>query len=90
MAAWFKITQPEISRWEKWCLARDWANLLSLHSVEVLTQELRDKVVEVLALFPWWGKQRVYEHLKIQGIELTHAQIRQVVKESGWSNISIC
>jgi len=87
IAAWFKISQPEISRWEKWWLGRDWANLLSLHSVEVLTQELRDKVVEAQALFPWWGNKKVYEHLKSQGIELTHAQIRQVVKESGWSKL---
>jgi hypothetical protein len=87
MAGWFKISQPEISRWEKWWLGRDWANLLSLHSAEVLTQELRDKVVEVLALFPWWGQQRVYEHLKSQGVEVTHSQIRQVVKESGWSRL---
>jgi DNA-directed RNA polymerase subunit RPC12/RpoP len=87
MAAWFKVSQPEISRWEKWWLERDWANLLSLHSVEVLTRELRDKIVDVLALFPWWGQERVYEYLRAQGVEVTHTQIRQVVKESGWSRL---
>jgi hypothetical protein len=88
LAAWFKICQPEISRWEKCWIKRDWANLLSLHSAEVLTQELRDKIVDVLAMFPWWGQERVYEHLKGQGVEVTHAQIRQVVKESGWNRLS--
>ncbi len=87
IAACFKVCQPEISRWEKWWIGRDWANLLSLHSVEVLTQELRDKIVDVLALFPWWGHERVYEYLQACGVAVTHTQIQQVVKESGWNRL---
>ncbi len=34
LASCFEVTQPEISRWEKWWLAKDWANLLSLHSAD--------------------------------------------------------
>jgi hypothetical protein len=37
VAAWFEVPQPHISRWEKYWLERDWANLLSLRHSEVLT-----------------------------------------------------
>lgn len=87
VAAWFKVTQPEISRWEKCWLQSDWANLLSLHSVDVLSQQLRDKIVDVLATFPWCGQEQVYEYLRSQGVDVTHTQIRQAVKESGWSRL---
>lgn len=84
IASWFGVTQPEISRWEKYFLSGDWANLLSLHSREILNTEIRNRIVEVMAHFPWWSKNRVYDYLNDQGINVTHAQIRQTAEESGW------
>ena len=84
LATLFGISQPEISRWEKWWLARDWANLLSLRSAEVLTVQLRARIVDVMARFPWWGHKQVYDHLKAQGVDVTHTQVRQAAEESGW------
>ncbi len=41
LAAWFDVKQPEISRWEKYLLDENWADLLSLNTPLVLTWELR-------------------------------------------------
>jgi hypothetical protein len=64
LAEWFGVPQPNISRWLKYWQAAAWANLLSLHSAEVLTTELVARIVEVCASFPSWGVGRVYQHLR--------------------------
>lgn len=87
LAACFGVPQPDISRWERYWLERDWANLLSLHSAEVLTVELREQIVDVLARFPWWGQERVYEHLWEQGIAVTLSQVSQAARDSGWARL---
>jgi len=87
LSAWFGVPQPHISRWERYWLEGDWANLLSLHSAEVLTVELRDQIVDVLAQFPWWGQERVYEYLREQGVAVTHNQVRQAARDSGWARL---
>jgi hypothetical protein len=85
VAAWFEVPQPHISRWEKYWLERDWANLLSLRHSEVLTVEVRDKVVDVFARFPWKGQQWVWEHLQEQGVVVSQSQVRQAAEDSGWA-----
>lgn len=87
VAAWFKVPQPHISRWERYWLAGDWANLLSQRSAEVLTVELRGQIVEVLARFPWWDQRQVYNHLRQQGLAVTERQVQQVAQESGWRTL---
>jgi transposase/DNA-directed RNA polymerase subunit RPC12/RpoP len=87
LARVFEVTQPEISRWERYEQEQDWANLLSLHSSEVLTTELREQIIEVCAQFPWWSRKRVYEHLRQCGVTVTHPQVRQAMRESGWNRL---
>lgn len=87
LATGFGVPQPDISRWEKCWLQRDWANLLSLHSAEVLSAELRGQIVEVCGRFPWWSQSRVYAHLREQGVAVTHAQVQQAIGESGWPQL---
>jgi len=87
LAAWFGVPQPDISRWEGYWLAGDWANLLSLQSAEVLTVDLRDQIVDVMARFPWWGQERVYEHLRAQEVAVTYSQVRQAGHDSGWARL---
>jgi hypothetical protein len=89
LAAWFKVPQPNISRWEGYWLAGDWANLLSLKSAEVLTAELRSQIVTVLARFPWWDQRQVYHHLHQQGVAVTERQVQQVAQESGWRTLRL-
>jgi len=87
LAEWFGVPQPDISRWLKYWQAADWANLLSLHSAEVLTAELVGRIVEVCATFPTWGVARVYQHLRQQGLAATEAQVQQAVTQSGWQRL---
>ncbi len=68
LAAWFGMPQPDISRIEKYWLEGDWANLLSLKTVQVLTGELMARIVEVFVTFPWWGMERVHRPLREQGV----------------------
>ena len=84
LAEWFGVPQPDLSRWLKYWQAADWANLLSLHSAEVLTAELVGRIVEVCATFPTWGVARVYQHLRQQGVAVTEPQVQQAVAQSGW------
>jgi hypothetical protein len=87
LATGFSVPQPDISRWEKYWLERDWANLLSLHSTEVLSTELRAQIVEVCSRFPWWSQRQVYAYLREQDVAVTYAQVRQAISESGWTRL---
>jgi len=87
LAEWFGVPQPDISRWLKYWQAADWANLLSLHSAEVLTGELVGRIVEVCATFPTWGVAQVYQHLRQQGVAVTEPQVQQAVAQSGWRRL---
>ena len=87
MAAWFDVPRPNISRWLRYWLAGDWANLLSLHSPEVLTAELVERIVTVLATFPTWSTAQVYQHLRQQGVTVTQVQVQQAAEQSGWQRL---
>ena len=87
LAQVFAMPQPDLSRLEKYWLAGDWANLLSLKTVEVLTQEVQARIVAVFATFPWWGVERVYEYLREQGVAVSQRQVRQAAEQSGWSQL---
>ncbi len=87
LAAWFAMPHPVVSRLYKYWLNADWANLLSLHSAEVLTVELLERIVAVCASFPWWGSAEVYGHLKAQGVPVSLCQVEQAVVQSGWAKL---
>jgi hypothetical protein len=87
LATGLGVPQPDISRWEKYWVQRDWANLLSLHSTQVLSAELRAQIVEVCARFPWWSQSGVYTYLRQQGVTVTRAQVQQATDESGWPQL---
>lgn len=87
VAEWFGVPQPNVSRWERYWLAGNWPDLLSEKTVELLTAEVRTRIVQVLAAFPWWGLKQVYHYLQEQGQAITYRQVRQVAQESGWSHL---
>ncbi len=87
VAEWFGLQQPNVSRLEGYWLAADWANLLSLKSAEVLTAELRARIVAVFAAFPWWRMEKVYTYMREQGVAVSYDQVRQVARESGWREL---
>jgi hypothetical protein len=87
VADWFGVAQPNVSRWERYWLAGDWANLLSLKSAELLTAEVRAEIIEVCAAFPWWDAEQVHQYLRQQQRPITARQVRQTIQESGWGQL---
>ena len=87
IAAWFEVPQPNVSRWERYWLAGNWPDLLSLKTAEILTAEVRAEIIAVCAAFPWWGLEQVYHYLQQQSRPITFKQVRQAVQDSGWGQL---
>ncbi len=87
LADWFGMPHPVVSRLYKYWLNADWANLLSLHSAEVLTAELLSRIVEVCASFPRWGPAEVRQYLRAQAVPVSLPQVEQAFAQSGWSKL---
>jgi transposase-like protein len=87
VAAWFDLPQPNVSRIEGYWRTADWANLLSWVADQVLTAELRARIVGTFAAFPWWTMLEVYAHLRQQGVAVTYEQVRQTAQQSGWRQL---
>jgi len=87
MAAWTNTRQEHISLWMKAWLKGDWANLLSLQTAEVLTTELIERIVTVLATFPGWTNEQVYQYMRQEGPPASLAQIVQASQVSGWKRL---
>jgi len=85
MATWFGVPQPHISRWSKYWLEQDWQRMLSQKWGETLTAEVRQRVIESWAAFPWWSAQCMWKHLRAQGSQITLPQVKQTGRESGWT-----
>jgi transposase-like protein len=88
LANWTHTKQEHISLWMKAWLKGDWANLLSLKTAEVLTSELTERIVTVLATFPDWTGEQVRDYLLQQGCKVSRDQIEQASQVSGWKRLS--
>jgi transposase-like protein len=85
LAAWFDIPHPCISRWMNYWLKQDWRRLLSRRQSDVLRLEVQQRIINSWVQFPWWGAQRLWEHLQAQGEKIPLSHVRQAARESGWS-----
>ena len=85
MAEWFGVPHPVISRWFGYWLAQDWRRMLSQRWGEVLTLEVKQRIIHCWVLHPWWSAQRAWQHLRAQGSTVTLNQVKQVGRESGWT-----
>jgi len=65
------IPQPDISRWVRYWLEGDWRRLLSQYAKEILTDELRQKIIETWARVPNWGVQQVHQLLVESNLKVT-------------------
>ena len=86
-AAWFALPQPDISRVEGYWSRAAWPALLSQHTAEILTPEVVHRVVRVCATCPHWRQEKVHSHLRKQGLEVSLQQVRQAMKQSGWTTL---
>jgi transposase-like protein len=87
MESWVGAPQSHISLWYKYWLKQDWEKLLSQGWGEMLTTEVRQRVIDSWVLFPWWSARQMYEHLHSQGSRITLPQVRQIGRESGWTRL---
>jgi hypothetical protein len=87
LASWFGEPQECISRYMGYWLKADWPNLLSLKTAELLTGDLRARIVSVFANFPLWSREQVYKYLQQRGLPVTHPQVEQVAEQSGWQEL---
>ena len=87
MGEWFEVPQPHISRWNKYWLEEDWRGLVSQRRGEVLTEEVRQRVIGSWVQRPWWTAERLRRHLRAQGSRITLRQVKQIAQESGWSAV---
>lgn len=90
MESWFGAPQSHISLWYKYWLNQDWEKLLSQGWGEILTAEVRQRVIDSWVLSPWWSAQQEYEHLHSQGSRITLQQVKQIGRESGWTRLRQC
>ncbi len=87
IAEWFGVPQPSVSRWERYWLAGNWPDLLSLKTVEILTREVQSRIIAVCAAFPWWSSRQVHGWLQQQGETISLSQVEQAFEESGWGQL---
>ena len=87
LSEWFGLPQPDISRVEGYWLRGAWPELLSQCTPEILTPELVRRVTMVCGTFPQWSQEKVYRHLRGQGVALSQRQVRQAMEQSGWSTL---
>ena len=85
LAKAYAVSQPNISRWQKYWIDADWRRLLSIRAAEILTLEVQDRIVSTFAQFPWWGNKKVHQHLHQQGVKVSHHQVKLAAQESGWN-----
>jgi hypothetical protein len=71
VAAWFGLPQPDVSRVEGYWSRGAWPALLSQCTEEILTPEVVRRVVTVCATCPHWSQERVYEHLRGEGLRVS-------------------
>jgi transposase-like protein len=87
LAKWFHLPQPDISRVEGYWVRGAWPELLSRCTPEILTPELVRRVTTVCGTFPQWSQEKVYHHLRAQGVALSQRQVRQAMEQSGWATL---
>jgi transposase-like protein len=87
LAQVFGVTQEEISRWQRYVREGQWAQLLSLQEKSLLTDDLRQQIVEVWAVNIWQTASQVGDRLAQQGVAVTERLVQQAGRQSGLMKI---
>ena len=83
----FGVKQEEISRWQKyWCEGR-WAQSLSLQDKSLLSDDLRQQIVEVWATNIWQTADQVWHRLTEQGAVVAQRLVEEAGRQSGLLHI---
>ena len=84
------VTQEEISRWQRYVREGQWAQLLSLPEKSLLTDDVRQQIVEVWAVNLWQTADQVWERLTQQGVAVTERLVQEAGRQSGLMKIRAC
>jgi transposase-like protein len=73
----------------KYWQTQDWRRLLSRKTSDVLTMEVQQRIIDTWVQFPWWGAERLWNHLNAQGEAIPLSHVQQAAQESGWSVLRV-
>jgi hypothetical protein len=81
------VTPEEISRGQRYVRAGQWAQVLSLQEKSLLTDDVRQQIVEVWAVNLWQTAAQVGERLTQQGVAVTERLVQEAGRQSGLMKI---
>jgi transposase-like protein len=87
LAQVFDVFQERISQWQTYVREGQWAQLLSVSDKSLLTDELRQQIVEVWAANIWQTASQVWERLAQQGVAVTERLVQEAGRQSGLMKI---
>jgi hypothetical protein len=87
LAQVFDVFQERISRWQAYVREGQWAQLLSVSDKSLLTDDLRQQIVEVWADNIWQTASQVWERLAQQGVAVTERLVQEAGRQSGLMKI---
>ena len=87
LAKIFQVTQEEISRWQRYVREGRWAQLLSVSNQSLLTDEVRQQIVEVWAANIWQTAPQVWARLAQQGVAVAERLVEEAGRQSGLMTI---
>jgi len=87
LAQVFEVFQERISQWQTYVREGQWAQLLSVSDKSLLTDDLRQQIVEVWAANIWQTASQVWERLAQQGVAVTERLVQEAGRQSGLMKI---
>jgi len=90
LAKVFEVFQERISQWQTYVREGRWAQLLSVSDKSLLTDELRQQIVDVWAANIWQTVAQVWERLSQQGVVVAERLVEEAGRQSGLMTIRAC
>ena len=90
LAQVFDVFQERISQWQTYVREGQWAQLLSVSDKSLLTDDLRQQIVNVWAANIWQTVAQVRERLAQQGVAVAERLVEEAGRQSGLMTIRTC
>jgi transposase-like protein len=87
LAKVFDVFQERISQWQTYVREGRWAQLLSVSDKSLLTDDLRQQIVDVWAANIWQTVAQVRERLSQQGVVVAERLVEEAGRQSGLMTI---
>ena len=87
LAKVFEVFQERISQWQRYVREGQWAQLLSVSDKSLLTDDLRQQIVDVWAVNIWQTAAQVREHLSQGRVAVAERLVEEAGRQSGLMTI---